>query len=107
MLDFALLIILFFLAFLAFGLSRQFFQNKKLKSEFLDFESQKLIFTDLSVSLDHLTEEEDVSIIEVKSPELVNSKSFTRRIMQKTGVQMLPMEVWLSEQGNLMGKPIR
>lgn len=107
MLSLALLIILFFLAFLAFGFSKQFIGNKKLKSEFHNFGAQKLILTDSCVNLDHLAHQENISIIEVAPAVLLNAKSFSRRIMKKTGIQMLPIEVWMSDHGDLKGKAIK
>ena len=87
---------------IAIAVIKQSARNKKLKQQFLDYGSKKLLITETAV--EHYSE--DTKQISRNNDDL-QQKAFITMLMKKTGVQKLPMEVWISEEGELKGKYLK
>lgn len=91
------LIIICTIVFIAFALLKQIFEIQKLKKEILQLGSLKIILSKDEINFNP----EDYSLLLIDEHDLINPKSFTRRIMRKCGKQKLPFVFWLDEQNNI------
>ena len=104
MLEIVLTFILAIIALIVIGIYLENKRNAKLKKEFLDYNCKILILTESAASIDFRVGKKHTIVIEITAEELANPNSFCHRIMKKTGVEKLPMEVWVSTFGKLEGK---
>lgn len=104
MLEITLFFILSFIALIVLGISLENRRNKQLKKDFLSYNCRILLLTDSEESIDFRVGKKSTHVVVVSPEEMKNRGSFCYRIMKKTGVQRLPMEVWLSTRGDLEAK---
>jgi hypothetical protein len=107
MLEIILVFILATIFLIALGVTLEKRKNKALKQDFESFESKKILLTESEAALDFPVDKNDTYVLVVSAKDLTNRGSFCYRIMKQTGVQRLPMEVWLSERGELEGKHLK
>lgn len=92
-----LILILTSIILIAFAFVNQLFETRKLKKEIQNLGNSKILIS--TENIDHNSNEFQLLLIE--ESELIDPKSFTRRIMKKCGKQKLPFVFWLDSDNTI------